>query len=107
MIWHQGESDAGLSQAEYQKRLTAFVARVRADLGTLDLAIGVGEVFDDGKRDSVRAAQKATAAAVEGVYFVPAAGLKTFDNGTHFDAASQIELGRRFADGMAKAIGPK
>jgi hypothetical protein len=36
---------------------------------------------------------------------VPADKLKTFDGGTHFDAASQIELGERFAAAMAKALG--
>jgi iduronate 2-sulfatase len=107
MIWHQGESDAGLTADEYQKLLTAFVARVRTDLGTPDLPFGVGEVFDNGKRDSVRAAQKATAGKVKGVFFVPSDGLRTSDMGTHFDAASQIELGERFAAGMAKAIGAR
>jgi iduronate 2-sulfatase len=104
MIWHQGESDAKLTAGEYQTRLTAFVARVRADLGAPGLPFGVGEVYDNGKRDTVRAAQKAVAAKVPGVFFVPADGLTTFDGGTHFDAASQIELGRRFAAGMAKAL---
>jgi iduronate 2-sulfatase len=105
MIWHQGESDANLTADEYQKLLTAFVARVRTDLDAPELLFGVGEVFDNGKRDAVRAAQKATAEKVKGVFFVPADGLKTFDGGTHFDAASQIEMGERFAAGMAKAIG--
>jgi iduronate 2-sulfatase len=104
MIWHQGESDAKLTADEYQKRLTAFIARVRTDLGVPGLPFGVGEVFDNGKRDTVRAAQKVTAAKVPGVLFVPAGGLTTFDGGTHFDAASQIELGERFAAGMAKAL---
>jgi hypothetical protein len=45
------------------------------------------------------------AGKVKGVFFVPADGLKTFDGGTHFDAASHIELGGRFAAGMAKAVG--
>lgn len=105
MIWHQGESDAGLTAEEYQKALAAFVARVRRDLDTPDLPFGVGEVYDNGKRDAVRAAQKATAEKVKGVFFVPADGLRTFDGGTHFDAASQIELGGRFAADMAKALG--
>lgn len=107
MIWHQGESDASLTADEYQKQLTAFVARVRADLGTPDLPFGVGELFDNGKRDTIRAAQKATAETVKGVFFVPADKLKTSDMGTHFDAASQIEIGRRFAAGMVKALGGK
>jgi iduronate 2-sulfatase len=107
MIWHQGESDAGLTADEYEKLLTAFVGRVRADLDVPDLPFGVGEVYDNGKRNAVRAGQKATAAKVKGVFFVPADGLKTSDMGTHFDAASQIELGERFAAGMAKALGAR
>lgn len=105
MIWHQGESDAALTAAEYEKLLTAFVGRVRTDLEAPDLPFGIGEVYDNGKRDAVRAAQKATAEKVKGAFFVPADKLKTFDGGTHFDAASQIELGERFATGMAKALG--
>lgn len=107
MIWHQGESDARLTADEYEKLLTAFVARVRADLGAPDLPFGVGEVYDNGKRDGVRAAQKAMAEKVKGVFFVPADELKTFDGGTHIDAASQIELGERFAIGMAEAVAPR
>jgi iduronate 2-sulfatase len=104
MIWHQGESDAGLAAEEYQKLLTAFIARVRADLGAPEMPFGVGEVFDNGKRDAVRAAQKAVAGKVKGAFFVSADRLKTFDGGTHFDAASQVELGERFAAGMAKVM---
>lgn len=104
MIWHQGESDAALTADEYQKLLTAFIGRVRTDLEAPDLPFGIGEVYDNGKRDTVRAAQKATAEKVKGAFFVPADGLKTFDGGTHFDAASEIEFGERFATGMVKAL---
>lgn len=105
MIWHQGESDASLSAEEYGKLLTTFIGRVRTDLELPDLPIGIGEVIDNGKRDSIRTAQKATAEKVKGVYFVPVDGLKSSDGGTHFDTASQITLGERFAAGMVKAIG--
>jgi len=107
MIWHQGEGDASLTAAEYQKMLTAFIARVRADLETPDLPFGIGEVIDNGKRDSILAAQRATAKDVKGAFLVLAEKLKSSDGGTHFDAASQIELGQRFAAGMQKAIGGK
>lgn len=46
MIWHQGESDAGLPAGEYEKRLTAFIGRVRADLEVPDLPFGVGDPSD-------------------------------------------------------------
>ena len=61
----------------------------------------IGEVYDNGKRDRVRAGQRATAAAVPNVKFVPVDGLKTSDNGTHFDTPSQIELGKRLAAAAA------
>ncbi|MBN9522659.1 hypothetical protein J0H58_29740 [bacterium] len=104
MIWHQGESDAELPAAEYEAQLTGFIARVRTDLAAPDLRFGIGEVIDNGKRDAVRAALKATAEKVSGAFFVSATGLTSHDGGTHFDAASQIELGERFAAGMAKAL---
>ena len=97
MIWHQGESDASLPEGEYQKLLIQFIARVRSDLESPQLPFIIGEVYDNGHRDRVRAGQRATAAAVAGVRFVTVDGLKTSDNGTHFDTPSQIELGRRLA----------
>jgi hypothetical protein len=97
MVWHQGESDASLPDGEYQKLLTEFIAQVRKDLDAPELPFVIGEVYDNGGRDRVRAGQRATAAAVPGVKFVPVDGLKTSDNGTHFDTPSQIELGKRLA----------
>ena len=92
MIWHQGESDAGLPPGEYETLLTAFIGRVRTDMNTRDLPFVIGEVYDNDKRDNVRAGQRAAAGKVPHAAFVSAEGLKTSDKGTHFDAASQIEL---------------
>lgn len=100
LLWHQGESDASSTADVYQERLTTFIARIREDLGQPDLPVVVGEVFDNGKRDSVRKATRALASAVPQVRFAGAEGLKTFDAGTHFDAASQITLGQRYAKEM-------
>lgn len=97
VLWHQGESDAGSATEVYQRRLTDFIARLRDDLGHPNLPVVIGEVFDNGKRDSVRAAQRAVAKVVTGVSFIAADGTKTWDAGTHFDAASQLLLGERFA----------
>lgn len=97
LVWHQGESDSSLPDGEYQKLLTNFITRVRKDLKEPQLLFVIGEVYDNGHRDRVRAGQHATTQAVDRTIFVSADGLKTSDNGTHFDAASQIELGRRLA----------
>ncbi|HEY2584652.1 MAG TPA: sialate O-acetylesterase [Tepidisphaeraceae bacterium] len=105
ILWHQGESDDKATADQYQQMLTTFIARVRGDLGQPELPFVIGEVYDNGKRGPVRAAQRATAKAVPHVAFIPADGTKTWDNGTHFDADSQLTIGARFADSMAKLIG--
>ena len=99
-IWHQGESDASLPEGEYQKLLTALIGRVRKDLNAPDLPFVIAEVFDNHHRDRVRAGQRGTTQAVAHTLFVPADHLVTSDNGTHFDAASQIELGQRIAHAL-------
>jgi iduronate 2-sulfatase len=106
MLWHQGESDAGLPAGAYEKALTEFIARVRADLGMKDLPFVIGQVYDNGKRSEVIAGQKAVAKAVPHTGFVDAAGLETSDKGTHFTAKSQIELGKRFALELTKLLQP-
>ncbi len=106
MAWHQGESDAGLPTGKYQELLTDFIQRVRADLKVKDLPFVIGEVYDNGHRDAVREGEKATAAAMPHAAFASAQGLKTSDKGTHFDAASQIELGKRFALAMLPLLAP-
>jgi iduronate 2-sulfatase len=106
LLWHQGEGDASSTTETYQQRLAEFIARMREDLGKPDLPVVVGEVFDNGKRDTVRAALRAAPGKVPHVGFASAQGLKTWDNGTHFDAAGQITLGERFAEAMLKLISP-
>ncbi len=98
ILWHQGESNSKNSTEEYQNKLLTLISRFREDLQLPDLPFFVGEVFDNGKRDSVRAAQKALPHVIKHVYFVSADGLTTHDSGTHFDAKSQLEIGKRFAD---------
>lgn len=101
VVWHQGESDAGLASGEYEKLLITFIARVREDLSLPDLPFVIGEVYDNQKRDHVRADEQATAHVVPHTAFVSCSGLVTFDQGTHFDAAGQMELGKRYAEAMA------
>ena len=104
LLWHQGESDAGQPVGAYKKSLTAFIGRVRADLGLPKLPVLIGQVYNNGKRDNIFADQKAVTASVPDTWLVESAGLETFDKGTHFDAKSQIELGRRFALEMRKHL---
>ena len=106
MAWHQGESDAHLPPGKYQELLTGLINHVRADLNAKDLPFVIGEVYDNGKRNAARDGQKAAATAITNVAFASSQGLKTFDNGTHFDSASQIELGKRMAKEMLRLCEP-
>lgn len=100
LLWHQGESDSKSPTEIYQQRLETFVARIREDVGVADLPVVVGEVFDNGKRDRVRAAISAVGHSGPTLGFVSSEGTKTWDEGTHFDASSQLLLGKRYADAM-------
>ena len=102
LLWHQGESDSKASAEKHRQRLEQFAARLREDLGAPALPIVVGEVFDNGKRDSVRAALRAFSEADPLSGLVLSEGLTTWDPGTHFDAASQLVLGQRYAEAILK-----
>ena len=64
----------------------------------------IGQVYDNGRRANVIAGEKAVAKEVPHMGFAAADGLETSDKGTHFDAKSQIELGKRFAVEMARLL---
>lgn len=97
ILWHQGESDSKASTEDHTERLTRFIARLREDLGEPELPFIIGEVFDNGQRDQVRAALLKVSKTAPHCGFASAANLTTWDPGTHFDAKSQLILGERFA----------
>lgn len=99
LLWLQGESDSKLAAEDYEERFLKFSERVRKDVGIADLPIVVGEVFDNGNRDSVREALHSIGHR-PGFGFVSSEGTSTWDPGTHFDAASQLLLGQRYADAI-------
>jgi len=107
LLWHQGESDSKSSTSLYRRRLNELISRIREDIAVPDLPVVVGEVFDNGKRDSVRAAIQAVAANSPTVGLVSSEDTKTSDPGTHFDAASQLLLGERYATAMRKLLAAK
>jgi hypothetical protein len=96
--WMQGESDSDRA-ADYEKNLTAFMARVRADLAMPDLPFVIGRVGpreNNPGRDTVREAQVRVADATPHAAWIDTDDLHRFD-GTHYDAPAMLELGRRFA----------
>ena len=97
-LWHQGESDVALPAEEYEKLFTAFAGKLRKDLAAPNLPIVLGEVYDNGNRDTVLTALRALTKSLPHTALASAKGLKTSDPGTHFDSASVITLGQRYAE---------
>ena len=102
MLWHQGEGDIGKPSGVYGAVLTEFINHVRADLGAPKLPFLIGQIcyYERATRANIFADQWSVAKSIPFTAVVESKGLVTFDKGTHFDAASQIELGNRFAKEM-------
>ena len=106
-LWHQGESDSKKGSKQYHGRLEQLIDRIREDVGVPNLPAVVGEVFDNGKRDAVREAIQQVAQASPTVGLVTSDGTKTSDPGTHFDTASQLLMGNRYAEQIIQLQTPK
>ncbi|MGN6366933.1 MAG: sialate O-acetylesterase [Phycisphaerae bacterium] len=98
--WHQGESDASLTKDEYLELLKNLITHLREDMHAPDLPVVLGEVYDNHKRDSILAAQREAPTAIPHCAQASSAHLNTLDKGTHFDAPSQLELGKRMAEAL-------
>jgi iduronate 2-sulfatase len=100
MVWHQGESDSNRPD-EYPALLTAFIDRVRTDLNAPGMPLVAGGLCaDNPKYEGLNAALQKLAETTKDVGFASSKGLTTFDKNVHFDARSQLELGRRMAEAM-------
>jgi hypothetical protein len=112
IIWHQGEGDSSAKSAPlYGERLAAFIERLRKDLGAPDVpfvAAGLGDfvVSRNAEAGVVNQAMERLAGRVKNYAFVNSLGLKDKGDRLHFDAASARELGRRYAEAMAKLAKP-
>lgn len=119
VLWHQGESDT-VSDAlagAYAGKLDRLVADLRADLRRPDLPFVAGELarfYGTGKGHSapervarigiVRRATLELPTRVAHTAVVTSEGLSSVDaNQVHFNRASYVELGRRYAAAFAAA----
>jgi hypothetical protein len=113
ILWHQGESDSGAATNanSYSDRLSRMIQDIRADLGAPDLPFVVGQIgeflYDRGPGHAaytrvVNAALAALPEKVPATACAPSKGLKDKGDVLHFDAASQRELGRRYAAAMLR-----
>lgn len=105
VLWHQGESDSGneTDAAAYRQRLEALIQALRDEFEDADLPFLIGELghFPDrgwSDRDHpVNRAHREIARDLPATAWVSAEGLNPLADGTHFDAPSSREFGRRYA----------
>lgn len=102
-FWIQGEADAvaEFRAAAYEANLTEFVGALRTDLDAPSMPFYLNQLHagdDLDALDTVRAAQQAVSENVDGVRMVNIDDLLLSADNLHLQAASQIEMGRRFAD---------
>ena len=104
ILWHQGESDA--EDTAYLEKAAALIAALRAALGNEQLPFVVGETCAAEETRPVNALLKQIPSTVPRTACVSAQGLTAYDGNTHFDTASQLELGQRYATELLRLLGP-
>jgi hypothetical protein len=117
IIWHQGETDSSPEKsAVYAPKLTALIARFRADLQSPNLPFVAGQlpafqftkIGPDGLphpnpgAERVNDAVAALGRTVPHYAYVSAAGTTDRGDHLHFDARSARLLGQRYAKAMQK-----
>ena len=115
IIWHQGETDSSPEKSPlYAQKLTALIARFRADLQAPTLPFVAGQLpafqFEklaaDGQQMPNPGAERVNAAitslrkTVPHYAFVSAAGTTDRGDHLHFDARSARLMGQRYAQAM-------
>jgi len=108
VIWHQGETDSAKEAwaRSYGARLGQMIADLREDLGEPELPVVVGQIgeFVGGEDflfvEDVKKAIRDVSETVERVGFASSEGLLDKGDDLHFDGASAMLLGERFAEAM-------
>jgi hypothetical protein len=110
ILWHQGESDASAeNMAYYQQRFDSLLFNLQMDLSVAiqSVPVVVGELgrFLDKKTPFAKdfnALLHQMAVKHPNIAVVSSEGLTHKGDSVHFDAASQRELGKRYAREMIR-----
>lgn len=108
ILWHQGEGDGSLKRSiYYEQRFDSLMMNLQKDLGidvqTTPVVVGeLGRFFVMKRADAGRLNEilHTIAAKHRNMAIVSSEGLTHIGDSTHFDAASQRELGKRYAEKM-------
>ena len=109
VIWHQGETDIAGPEA-YLLKLEKLVSDLRADLGSPQLPFIFGELapwLKDATAGEFREMLHEAARAIPYSACVSSRGLTPLrdEHDPHFDAASQVVFGRRYAEALLEMPG--
>ncbi len=109
VLWHQGESDVRLGSG-YKAKLKELIKRFRAEFNDPDLPIIIGQLGQFPERpwskgrQAVDQSQREVAEEMDFVGFVSSDGLTDNPDHVHFNAESQREFGRRYAEVYLEVI---
>ncbi|MEN9501697.1 MAG: hypothetical protein RI964_982 [Pseudomonadota bacterium] len=112
IVWMQGESDAegGLPVAtQYAGRLMQLVTHLRKDLQSPNSVFVFGEVgvehpsFKEAVA-TMRKQQQVAQQQLTNALMVSTEGLSNIGDGIHYNAAGQVELGKRFAQALIQHL---
>jgi len=111
VIWHQGESDRRDFSEQYGVALVDLVDRMRAEFRSPNLpfvAAQLSSFLDEPipGSEAMNEAITSLPARLPHTAFVSGDGFKHKGDDVHLDAASERELGRRFAEAMSELIQP-
>ncbi|MDR2139683.1 MAG: sialate O-acetylesterase [Tannerella sp.] len=113
ILWHQGENDSETPTRidTYKDKFVRFVATLRHDLHAGRVPFLAGELAPfSAHKPGIAAITQIFHDAVEEIAqydVVSSSGLMPMPDGIHFDAASERELGRRYAEKMKILQGRK
>jgi hypothetical protein len=102
ILWHQGEGDSAKEELakSYRERFAAMIHQLREDLEVPDLPVVVGELGEFHHstpfNDFLNHELALMPFTVRHCAFASSAGLTDKGDGTHFDAPSAREFGRRY-----------
>jgi hypothetical protein len=98
VLWHQGEGDQKNWEI-YEERFDSLVYHLRKDLGIPDLPVIVGQIGTwRSSADAINDVLATLGDHIEHVRTATAEGLTHLGDNSHFDTASQIILGERYAE---------
>ncbi len=106
ILWHQGESDAHPPMiSSYEANLRTLIGKFRKIVGNDAIPVFIGELgryAEPAERHAhwagINQQKKKYVATDKNSYLISSEGLNEKGDNTHFNSASQRELGKRFAE---------